>query len=139
MRGVNKVILVGTIGQDPAVNNLPNGSQIANFSMATSEVWKDKQSGQNQERTEWHQCTAFGSLAGIIAQYACKGMKVYIEGKLKTTSWEDQSGTKKYKTGIDVKEFQMLSKNKNQAPQQEYQQPQQQPNGYDNFEDDIPF
>lgn len=106
-RGVNKVILVGSVGQDPETRHLPNGSAVTNFSIATSEVWKDKNSGEKQERTEWSRCVAYQRLAEIIAEYVRKGSKLYVEGKLQTRSWE-QDGQKRYATEIIVSEMQML-------------------------------
>tara|TARA_R110000803_G_scaffold172100_2_gene235019 strand:- start:1104 stop:1586 length:483 start_codon:yes stop_codon:yes gene_type:complete len=128
-KGVNKVILVGNVGQKPEMKAMPNtGDPIANFSLATSESWKDKNTGQQQERTEWHNCVAFKGLAGIIGQWVHQGSKLYIEGQLRTRSWE-QEGVKRYKTEIVVSDMQMLDSKggDQQAPQQQYQQaPQQQ-------------
>jgi single-strand DNA-binding protein len=106
MKGVNKVILVATCGKDPEMKSMPNGNAVANFSVATSESWKDAQ-GNKQESTEWHRCVAFGKLAEIIGQYVRKGSKVYLEGKLKTRQWE-QDGQKRYATEVLVNEMQML-------------------------------
>lgn len=110
-RGVNKVILVGSVGQDPETRYLPNGSAVTNFSIATSEVWKDKNSGEKQERTEWSRCVAYQRLAEIIAEYVRKGSKIYVEGKLQTRSWE-QDGQKRYVTEIIVSEMQLLDSKK---------------------------
>jgi len=106
MKGVNKVILVGTCGKDPEMKAMPNGNAVANLSVATSESWKDQQ-GNKQESTEWHRIVAFGKLAEIIGQYVTKGSKLYLEGKIKTRSWE-QDGQKRYATEIVVSEMQML-------------------------------
>jgi single-strand DNA-binding protein len=100
MRGVNKVILVGTLGKDPEVRYTPNGNAIANLSVATSEQWTDKQSGDRQEKTEWHRVVIFGKLAEIAGQYLKKGSQVYLEGKLQTRKWQDQSGQDRYSTEI---------------------------------------
>jgi single-strand DNA-binding protein len=107
-RGINKAILVGNLGDDPEMKHLPSGSAVVNYSVATSEVWKDKQTGQKQEKTEWHRCSSFGKLAEIIGEYAKKGSKVYCEGKLQTRKWRDQSGQDRYTTEIVVNEFQLL-------------------------------
>ncbi|SEI92814.1 single-strand DNA-binding protein [Allopseudospirillum japonicum] len=107
-RGVNKVILVGNVGQDPEVKYLPNGNPVANLSLATSDQWTDKQSGQRQERTEWHRLVIFSRLAEVVQQYVTKGSKLYIEGKLQTRKWQDQQGVDRYTTEIVVNELQML-------------------------------
>ena len=107
-RGVNKVILVGNLGRDPELRYMPNGNAVANFTIATSETWKDQQ-GQQQERTEWHNIVMYRRLAEIAGEYLKKGAKVYIEGSLKTSKWQDQqSGQDKYKTEIVANEMQML-------------------------------
>jgi len=166
-RGVNKVILVGTCGQDPEVRYLPNGNAVANLSLATSEQWTDKQSGQKVERTEWHRVSMFGKIAEIAGEYLRKGSQVYIEGKLQTREWE-KDGIKRYTTEIIVDmqgTMQLLggrpqgdqqgqgSSNQGQAPRQpaprqqaprtapQQQQPAQQqpPADFDSFDDDIPF
>ncbi|QSX30618.1 single-stranded DNA-binding protein [Shewanella cyperi] len=100
-RGVNKVILVGNLGQDPEVRYMPNGNAVANITVATSESWKDNQ-GQQQERTEWHRVVMFGKLAEIAGEYLRKGSQVYLEGKLQTRKWKDQSGQDRYTTEIVV-------------------------------------
>ncbi|WP_394129372.1 single-stranded DNA-binding protein [Shewanella maritima] len=135
-RGVNKVILVGNLGRDPEVRYMPNGNAVANFTIATSETWKDQQ-GQQQERTEWHNIVMYRRLAEIAGEYLKKGSKVYIEGKLQTSKWQDQNtGQDRYKTEINALEMQMLDsrnsggdnagyQNQNQS-QGGYQQPQQQ-------------
>ena len=106
-RGVNKVILIGNLGQDPEVRYMPNGKAVANITVATSESWKDQQ-GQLQERTEWHRCAMYARLAEIAGEYLKKGSKVYLEGRLQTREWQDQQGQKRYTTEIIVKEMQML-------------------------------
>lgn len=107
MRGVNKVILVGRLGQDPEVRYMPNGNAVANISVATSESWKDQQ-GQQQERTEWHRVVMFRRLAEITGEYLRKGSQVYLEGKLQTRKWQDQNGQDRYSTEIVADQMQML-------------------------------
>jgi len=107
-RGVNKVILVGTLGTDPEVKYIPSGDAVCNISIATNESWKDKQTGQMQERTEWHRVVAFRRLAEIMGEYLRKGSQVYIEGKLQTRKWQDQNGQDRYSTEILANEMQML-------------------------------
>lgn len=112
-RGINKVILIGNLGTDPEVRYLANGDAVANLSLATSESWKDKQSGELQERTEWHRIVLFRRLAEIAGQYLKKGAKVYIEGKIRTRKWQDQSsGQDRYTTEIHGDELQMLDGNR---------------------------
>ena len=157
-RGVNKVILVGNVGGEPEVRYMPSGGAVTNLSIATSESWKDKQTGQPQERTEWHRVVFFNRLAEIAGEYVRKGSKLYVEGSLRTRQWE-QDGVKRYTTEIVASEMQMLDSRQsgeaytappNQPPQQRPvsappaqsapQQPQQQPGGFDaDFDDDIPF
>ena len=107
-RGLNRVMIIGNIGNDPEVRYMPNGNPVANFSVATTENWKDKQSGERQERTEWHRIVMFNRLAEICGEYLRKGSKVYIEGSLRTRKWQDQSGADKYTTEIVASEMQML-------------------------------
>ncbi|MFT5113421.1 MAG: single-strand DNA-binding protein [Parasphingorhabdus sp.] len=107
-RGVNKVILVGNLGKDPEVRYSANGAAIANATIATSEQWKDKNTGENQEKTEWHRVVFFGRLGEIVGEYLKKGSQIYIEGKLQTRKWQDQSGQDKYTTEIVASEMQML-------------------------------
>ena len=118
-RGVNKVILVGNLGQDPEIRYMQNGKAVANISMATSETWKDQQ-GQQQEKTEWHRVIAFDKLADIIGEYVKKGSKIYCEGKLQTRKWTDQQGVERYSTEIVISEMQMLD-SKPQGQQQAQQ------------------
>jgi single-strand DNA-binding protein len=128
-RGINKVIIVGNIGGDPDVRYMPNGNSVTNVTIATSETWKDKQTGQNQERTEWHRAVFFNRLGEIAGEYLRKGSKVYVEGSLRTRKWQAQDGTDRYTTEIVVSEMQMLdSRNNQQGGQQQgnYQQPAQQ-------------
>lgn len=173
-RGVNKVILIGNLGQDPEVKYMPNGNAVTNVSIATSDSWKDKQTGQTQERTEWHRVVFFGRLAEIAGEYLRKGSKVYIEGALRTRKWQGQDGSDRYTTEIVVDmngQMQMLDgRNEtgtggyqqpsapaqmsgqapsNSRPQAQPSRPPQQPpvaaappsppQGFDNFDDDIPF
>ncbi|MDG1858095.1 MAG: single-stranded DNA-binding protein [Emcibacteraceae bacterium] len=105
MAGINKVILVGNLGRDPEVKFLPSGGAVANLAIATSESWKDKQTGEQKEKTEWHRVVMFGKLAEIAGEYLKKGSKVYIEGQLQTRKWQDQSGQDKYTTEIVVQGF----------------------------------
>ena len=107
-RGVNKVIILGNIGQDPEVKYMPSGGAVTNVSIATSETWKDKVTGQPQERTEWHRVVFFNRLGEIAGQYLKKGSKVYIEGSLRTRKWQAQDGTDRYTTEIVASEMQML-------------------------------
>lgn len=107
-RGVNKVIIIGNLGQDPEVRYTPAGSAITTISVATSETWKDKQTGQPQERTEWHRVVFFNRLAEIAGEYLRKGSKVYLEGALRTRKWQDQQGQDRYSTDIVASEMQML-------------------------------
>ena len=128
-KGVNKVILVGNVGGDPETKAMPSGSMVTNITVATSESWKDKQTGQLQERTEWHRVVFFNRLAEIVSEYVRKGSKVYIEGSLRTRSWE-QEGVKRYSTEIVASEMQMLDSRENgqqqqQTPQQRQQAPRQ--------------
>lgn len=101
-RGINKVILVGNLGQDPEVRYLPNGGAVCNISIATSETWKDKNTGEQKDKTEWHRVVIFGKLAEISGEYLKKGSQVYIEGQLQTRKWQDQSGQDKYTTEVVV-------------------------------------
>ncbi|WP_299490076.1 single-stranded DNA-binding protein [uncultured Shewanella sp.] len=122
-RGVNKVILVGNLGKDPEVRYMPNGNAVANFTVATSETWKDQQ-GQQQERTEWHNIVMYRRLAEVAGEYLKKGSKVYLEGKLQTSKWQDQqTGQDRYKTEINASEMQMLdSRGQGGGQQGGYQQ-----------------
>ena len=168
MRGINKVILVGTCGQDPEVRYLPNGNAVTNLSLATSEAWTDKQTGQKVEKTEWHRVVLFGKVAEIAGEYLRKGSQCYIEGKLKTREWE-KDGIKRYATEVHVDingTLQLLGgrpdnqggqqQQQQRQPQQQRQQQRQQPQrqqyqqqqqnqqaGYgpdpESFDDDIPF
>ena len=107
-RGVNKVILVGNLGKDPEVRYSPNGQAVANVTLATSESWKDKNTGDKQERTEWHRVVFFGRLAEIAGEYLKKGAQIYVEGRLQTRKWQDKEGKDRYTTEIVAAEMQML-------------------------------
>jgi single-strand DNA-binding protein len=107
-RGINKVILVGNLGADPETRYTASGSAVTKIRLATSESWRDKQSGEQQERTEWHRVTFFGRLAEIAGEYLSKGRQVYVEGSLRTNKWQDQSGQDRYTTEIVANEMQML-------------------------------
>jgi len=107
-RGINKVIIVGNLGQDPETRYMPSGSAVTNFTVATNESWKDKQTGEQKDRTEWHRVAMFNRLAEIAAEYLRKGSQVYIEGKLRTRKWQGQDGQDRYTTEIIADEMQML-------------------------------
>ncbi|WP_323083946.1 single-stranded DNA-binding protein [Providencia alcalifaciens] len=150
-RGINKVILIGHLGKDPEIRYMPNGGAVANITLATSESWRDKQSGELKEKTEWHGVVIFGKLAEVAGEYLKKGSQVYIEGSLQTRKWQDQSGQDRYTTEVVVNiggSMQMLGGNgvNNQAgsrqparqPQRSQQQvPRNEPPM--EFDDDIPF
>jgi len=144
-RGVNKVIIVGNLGTDPEVRYMPSGGAVTNISVATSEAWKDKTSGEAQERTEWHRIVFFNRLAEIAGEYLKKGSKVFIEGSLRTRKWQDNSGQDRYTTEIVAREMQMLdskgggssdfsSKKSEAAPKSSSSDA-----NLDDFDDDIPF
>ena len=143
-RGVNKVIVVGNLGQDPETRYMPSGSAVTNMRIATNESWKDKQSGEQRERTEWHNVAMFGRLAEISAEYLRKGSQVYIEGKLRTRKWQDKDGNDRYTTEIIADEMQMLGSRSGAAGAPAMSDsppagpPPPQPSG-DDFDDDIPF
>lgn len=131
-RGVNKVILVGNLGDDPDVKYLPSGGAVANITIATSESWRDKATGEQKEKTEWHKVALFGKLAEVAGEYLRKGSQVYIEGQLQTRKWQDQNGQDRYTTEVVVQGFngvmQMLGgKQQGVQPQQPQAQPQAQP------------
>lgn len=128
-RGVNKVILIGNLGQDPEVRFTPSGTAVANLNLATTDTWMDKQSGQRQERTEWHRVVLFNKLAEIAQQYLKKGGKVYIEGRLQTRKWQDQNGQDKYSTEVVANDMQMLDSRGGDSPQQQPQQAGYAPQG----------
>ena len=151
MAGINKVILVGNLGAKPEVKYASNGNAISNLSVATSESWTDKSTGQKQERTEWHRVSLFGKLAEIAGQYLDKGSKVYVEGKLQTRKWQDQNGQDRYTTEVVVSGFngtlQMLDRRDDSsssspsenATEKGQTEPSITPVSKDEFEDDIPF
>ena len=144
-RGVNKAIIVGTLGQDPEVRYTANGSPVANLRVATNESWKDRQTGEQQERTEWHSIVMFGRLAEIAQQYLKKGSQAYFEGRIQTRKWQDQSGNDRYTTEIVANEMQMLGGRAGAgAPVESGAQPQPAPAARDTAPmddgfDDIPF
>jgi single-strand DNA-binding protein len=161
-RGINKVILIGNVGGDPEVRYMPNGNAVATVSVATSETWKDKQTGEKQERTEWHRVICFNRLGEIAGEYFRKGAKLYVEGSLRTRKWQDPQGQDRYTTEIVASDIQMLdskggSSNNMPYPDMQpqsapYQQsasaprPQKQPQPseatmdvYQGLDDDIPF
>ena len=152
-RGINKVILVGNLGQDPEVRYMPNGNAVANFSVATSESWKDKQTGETRDRTEWHRVVVFGKLAEIAGEYIKKGTQVYLEGQLQTRKWQDQSGQDRYTTEVVINPIggtlHMLgsrdgSQNRGQSANNSSSAPEPQttmpvPEPPMDFDDDIPF
>ncbi len=120
-RGVNKVILIGNLGQDPEIRYMPNGGAVANLTLATSESWRDKQTGEMREKTEWHRVVIFGKLAEVAGEYLKKGSQVYIEGSLQTRKWQDQSGQDRYTTEVVVNiggSMQMLGGRGGDAPSQ---------------------
>jgi single-strand DNA-binding protein len=157
-RGINKVILIGNLGQDPETRAMPSGTQVANLRIATSESWRDKQSGEQKERTEWHTVVLFGKLGEIAGEYLKKGSQVYIEGSLRTRKWQDKQGNDRYSTEIVGNEMQMLGSRgggmsgggsgsgggggsrSNQAPQEDYADaPASSTEKGGDFDDDIPF
>ena len=136
-KGVNKVIVVGNLGAAPESRTMPSGGTATNFSVATSESWKDKQTGQKQERTEWHKIVTFGRLAEICAEYLAKGSKVYVEGSLRTRKRQDKAGKDNYTTEIVASQMQMLGSDKVADPVEPTQQ--QREVATEDLEDDIPF
>lgn len=140
-RGVNKVILIGNLGKDPEVRYMPSGSAVANVTIATSEQWKDKQSGEKQERTEWHNVVFFNRLAEIAGEYLKKGSKVYIEGSLRTRKWQDKAtGADRYTTEIVANDMQMLDgRGGESGGQQRQSQPREEAMAEPDLDDDIPF
>lgn len=162
MASVNKVIIVGNLGRDPEIRHLPSGDAVANIAVATTDKWKDKQTGEQKEQTEWHRVSFFGKLAEIVGQYLTKGSQIYIEGKLQTRKYTDKDGVEKFATEIRADTMQMLGsrqggdggqqgnapRQQGNAPQQrqaapqQRQAPRQQPQnngGFDDFDSDIPF
>jgi single-strand DNA-binding protein len=151
-RGVNKVIIVGNLGNDPETRYMPSGSAVTNLSVATNESWKDKQTGEQKDRTEWHKVAMFGRLAEIAAEYLRKGSQVYIEGRLQTRKWQDQNGNDRWTTEIVANEMQMLGGRGGGGDSYESGSSQGRPPAaaagaaagsteppMDDFDDDIPF
>lgn len=148
-RGINKVILIGNLGTDPEVRYMPSGNAITNLTLATSEAWKDKQSGEMQERTEWHRIVLYNRLAEVAGEYLRKGSKIYIEGSLRTRKWQDKTGQERYTTEIHANDLQMLDSKGSSGTHQEMASPRPQqsqaqqaapaPQGIEDFDDDIPF
>jgi len=151
-RGVNKVILVGNLGKDPEIRYSASGAAIANVTVATTDSWKDKQTGEQQDRTEWHRVVFFSRLAEIVAEYLKKGSQVYIEGRIQTRKWQDKDGQDRYTTEIVANEMQMLGSRPGGSSNDSYNQdtagaaPRQAsagaapaPQKFDDFDDDIPF
>lgn len=136
-RGVNKVILIGNLGQSPEIKYLPSGDAVANLSIATSESWKDKTTGETVEQTEWHKVVFFKKLAEVVEKYVKKGSKIYVEGSLKTEKWTDNTGLIRYTTKIIGQNIQLLdsknSFNSNQSPEDTENLQEE------NFNDEIPF
>lgn len=147
-RGVNKVIIVGNLGQDPETRAMPSGMSVTTISVATSEQWKDKQSGERKERTEWHRIAFFGRQAEVAAEYLHKGSKVYVEGMLRTRKWQDKQGNDRYSTEIIANELQMLDpkpqnggagRQQQRPARDDYDPPSGRDTGGGEFDDDIPF
>jgi len=128
VRSLNKVQLIGRLGADPEARSMPNGSAVTNVRIATSETWKDKQTGDWQERTEWHSVAFFGRLAEVAAEYLRKGSQCYVEGKLRTRKWQDRDGNDRYTTEIVANELVMLGGKRSEQPKQ-----------WEDFGDDVPF
>ena len=152
MASVNKVIIVGNLGKDPETRYAPSGDAVTNITVATTETWKDKATGEKREATEWHRVVFFGKLAEIAGQYLKKGSQVYLEGKLKTRKWQDKDGADRYTTEINADELKMLGgkgdgqQDGQAAPRQSAPAPRQQApqkpasgGGFNEFDDDIPF
>ena len=145
MKGINKVIAVGTLGSDPTTKYLPSGGAVTNFSIAVNESWKDKSTGQKQERTEWLRIVTFSKLAEIAAEYLRKGSKVYVEGSIRTRKWQDKEGRDQYTTEIVASEMQMLDGKRDSDAAPQHAEPRHTPRApvvpvTDSFaDDDIPF
>ena len=148
-RGVNKVILVGNLGKDPEVRYMPSGNAVANVTLATTDSWKDKQTGERQERTEWHNIVFYSRLAEIVGEYLKKGSQVYVEGRLQTRKWQDKNGNDRYTTEIIASDMQMLGSRGGSAGYSSDRAPAQQQapapaaaaagSSAPDFDDDIPF
>jgi single-strand DNA-binding protein len=163
-RGINKVILIGNLGNDPEVRHMPSGGAVASFSLATTETWKDKQTGEKQDRTEWHRVVCFNRLGEIVGEYVRKGSKLYVEGSLRTRKWQDAQGQDRYTTEIVATDVQMLdakggasssnyddrqfapaaqysaqNTNERKAPSNRESQSTLAQDAFDELEDDVPF
>ena len=137
---LNKAQIIGRVGRDPEVRYLTNGDAVVNVSVATSERWKDKQTGEVKESTEWHRVNFFGRLAEIANEYVQKGSLIYVEGKIKTRKWTDKDGVEKYSTEIIGETMKLLSSRGDSQPQEQEQKPKKnQGSGFDDMSDDIPF
>ncbi len=143
MRGVNKAILIGNLGRDPEMRYSTSGSAIANITVATSEQWKDKNTGESKEKAEWHRVIFFGRLAEVVGQYLHKGSQIYVEGKLQTRKWQDKNGQERYTTEIVAHEMQMLDARAGSAGSDSRDtRPASKPGAsshFDDLDDDIPF
>ena len=140
-RGINKVIIVGNLGNDPETTYMPSGGAVTKISVATSKAWKDKNTGEQKEQTEWHRIVFFNRLAEIAGEFLKKGSKVYVEGSLRTNKWQDKDGNDRYTTEIIGGELQMLDGRGDPTAGGQPSSPQvtQVDNSMDNFDDDIPF
>ena len=142
-RGINKVIVVGNLGADPDSRSMPSGNAVTNISVATSESWNDKETGEKQEKTEWHRVLFFGRLAEIASDYLKKGSQVYVEGKLQTRKWEDKEGNERWTTEIVANQMQMLGERMSQSVSNQDNVTKQNNSSNDfvdeEFDDDIPF
>ena len=141
-RGINKVIVVGNLGADPDSRTMPSGNAVTNISVATSESWNDKETGEKQEKTEWHRVVFFGRLAEIASDYLKKGSQVYVEGKLQTRKWEDKEGNERWTTEIVANQMQMLGERMSSGSSQSNNMDQSTSKDTFNneeFDDDIPF
>ena len=141
-RGINKVIVLGNLGADPDARYMPNGNAVTNISVATTDSWKDKESGERQEKTEWHRVVFFGRLAEIASEYLKKGSQVYVEGRLQTRKWEDKEGNDRWTTEIVANEMQMLGERISSSSNSDnISAPKRSDSEFasDDFDDDIPF
>jgi single-strand DNA-binding protein len=139
-RGINKVILIGNLGADPEVRYMPSGGAVTNLRVATTDSWKDKQTGEQQERTEWHRIVLFGRLAEIAGEYLRKGSQVYLEGRMQTRKWQGQDGNDRYTTEIVANDMQMLGgRGGQQVPDPPAESTKASAPPSDDFDDDIPF
>ncbi|MBM22842.1 MAG: single-stranded DNA-binding protein [Gammaproteobacteria bacterium] len=141
-RGINKVIVLGNLGSDPDARYMPNGNAVTNISVATTNSWKDKESGERQEETEWHRVVFFGRLAEIASEYLKKGSQVYVEGRLQTRKWEDKEGNDRWTTEIVANDMQMLGERISSSSNSDSTRVQKQSGSEfatDDFDDDIPF